>query len=113
MLQTIVWVLVTAAFICLVRLYQHGAKERNHLGVYVGMLLLSDEVREAHKKHFEDWIQKSTETDAATFSTRALLALQQSANRFATGEVLLAFHATVWNRKKELSSAELVSPSAT
>ncbi len=111
MLQTVVWILVAAAFIWLLRLWQHGVKERNNLGIYVDMLLLSDEVREAHKKHFEEWIRRSNETNAATFSTGALLALQQSANRFATGEVKLAFHATVWNRKKELSSGESASPS--
>lgn len=104
-LEWAIWMLVAAAFMWLVRLWQHGITARNDLGVYIGMLLLSDEVRAAHQQHFEEWIQSSTENDALDLSAAALLALQESVNNFASAESRLAFHALVWKRKQELSKS--------
>ncbi len=106
------WILFGVTFLLLVilqRLYRIGVKERNNLTYYIAELLLSDEVRVAHKESLEKWLRNSTETKARVLSSRALLALQNMANRLAVGNPkqplsssVIGFQALIWNRKREL-----------
>lgn len=98
------WILVGVIFIVLVALYRRGVKERNHLAVYAGMLLLSDEAREVQKKQLEGWIQRNTAANALSLSTSAMLTIQRIANAAAAGGAVLMFNSLVWDRKKELES---------
>jgi hypothetical protein len=67
---------------------------------YVGLLLLDDKARRIHKENFEKYIHESSATDPQLLSTRAMLAIQNSADRLAADGSALVVHHLVLKQKR-------------
>ena len=97
---------VVVIFLNLFALYRRGVTERNHLSCYIGMLLLDDSLRAAHKQSLERFILESKETNAPALSGRALIAIDRMANDLASRDrklpSVLLFNAMAWDEKKAL-----------
>lgn len=109
MAHIIGWIFIGGAAIFVSALYWRAVAERNHLTCYVGMVLLDDPLRTAHKQSLENFLRDSTASDASALSATALLAIQKMAERLAVADPkaplassVFGFHGLVWNRKKAL-----------
>lgn|GEM_PF-2045225 len=108
-MTTLGWIIMgVLAFIILtlIALYRRGVAERNQMTYYIGMLLLDDALRAAHKDRLDRFLLESKMSERA-LTTRVLLAIQSAAN--IPGRSAIVFHLNMLSRKQTLEKASATS----
>jgi hypothetical protein len=91
-------------FLCLLVLLHFGStrfshKKRINLRAYIVHLMLDDEIRERHKRTFEDWISKTRASDAKGLSYQAQNIIEIMADKLDQDYSVLSASEIMWRVK--------------
>ena len=97
------WILFVLAVFWGGKSLSFSHRKRLHLDYYVAYLLLNDDIRERHKKDFQQWIRSAEAPNASTLAAGAWSAIDRMADQLAeapAGASVMGATGMIWQEKQ-------------